>query len=153
MCMSIEFMYSKINQGATWGVIFSLFVIFVKDLQPYVHTNTCAFVYFVFMTICVLNVMVTTACPKYVETGEDRQALITTMLHSSPLEGPLPSNPDEKEKEKKARLLFSNEPKIEVPEIMDRGLENLLPSVSLNRQENINMKTKKNQKRDVEEGK
>jgi hypothetical protein len=121
MEMSIEFRYSKINQGATWGVIISLFAIFVRDLQSYVHTNTCAFVYVIFITICVLNVLVTNAAPKYVESGEDRAALIAAMMDSSPQDGPLPANPnadkDSTEGGTKSPAL------LEAPEVMDRGME------------------------------
>lgn len=142
MCMTIEFSYSKINQGATWGVILSLFFIFVKELQPYVHTNTCAFVYFNFITICVLNIILTNSPPLYVETGEDRPALLTAMVNSSPLEGPLPTNPRDKEND-----VQTNEQLAELnhPEIMDRGLENLLPSVSLREDEETALRKKKKQ--------
>ena len=149
MCMSIEFTYSKVNQGATWGVIFSLFAVFVKDLQSYVHTNTCAFVYFIFISICVLNIMVTNAYPKYVDTGEeDRPALVTALLHSSPLEGPLPTNPSDKESEQLAHGQSTKENQVQSPEIMDRGLENLLPSVSVSLE-----KPTDSGNRDVEAGK
>lgn len=141
MQFAIEFRYSKINQGATWGVILSIFGIFVIELQNYVHTNTCAFVYFMFIIICILNVSVTNSPPLYVEAVEDRPSLVQALLNSSPFDGPLPPNPDEDPDAKKSRdddLLTS-------PEIMDRGLEDLKLSKPLEL-------TEVKRDRDIEQG-
>lgn len=138
MELSIEFRYSKINQGATWGVILSLFVVFVMELQPYVHTNTCAFVYSIFLTICVLNVVVTNSSPKYVDTGEDRPALLAAMMASSPQEGPLPPNPSNPDEDTAPK--GGAKAPLKATETMDRGLEDHSASVEGSRG------------RDVEEG-
>lgn len=126
MQLSIEFRFSKINQGATWAVIFTLFIVFVKDLQAYVHANTTALFYFLFIAVCILNVGVTTTPPKCVESGEDRSALIAAMMQSSPPDGPFPSKKDRKDNRDSS---VSSKP-LDVSEVMDRGQVNDIESVT-----------------------
>ena len=138
--LSIDFRYSKINQGATWGAMISFFVIFVIELQQYVHTKTTAFVYFLFITICILNILATNSEPKYVESGEDSSALIAAMINSTPVDGPLPSDPSSTENNNNEQL--NKKTPLESSEVMERGGDSLLPSVSI----------RETEERDIERG-